>query len=47
MAEILLIEDDALWQRFSAAARSPAEPEFATHRLVSRYRDLYEKTHSG
>ena len=42
-----LIEDDALWQRFSAAARRRAEHEFPTEGLVSRYRELYEETLSG
>jgi len=44
---IRLIADDALWQRFSAAARRRAEHEFPTEGLVSRYRELYEKTLSG
>jgi len=46
-AAMQLIEDDALWQRFSAAARRRAEQEFPTEGLVSRYRALYEKTLSG
>ena len=44
---IRLLEDDALWQRFSTAARLRAEREFPTDELVSRYRALYEKTLSG
>jgi len=39
-----LLEDPALWSRFSSACRTRAEREFPTEMLVKRYRDLYEAT---
>lgn len=42
-----LLEDAALWRRFSAACRQRAVEEFPTAALVGRYRALYEKTLAG
>jgi L-malate glycosyltransferase len=46
-AALKILEDDAVWQRFSQASRARAETEFPTDGLVARYRALYEKTLSG
>jgi len=46
-AALRLLEDAALWQRFSAACRERAVREFPTAELVARYRALYEKTLAG
>ena len=46
-AALRLLEDPALWERFSAQARRRAEQEFPTGALVERYRALYEKTLGG
>ena len=42
-----LLEDAALWARFSADCRRRAESEFPTDALVGRYRALYEATLEG
>ena len=42
-----LLQDPALWSRFSAACRLRAEREFPTETLVQRYRALYEATLAG
>jgi N-acetyl-alpha-D-glucosaminyl L-malate synthase BshA len=42
-----LLEDAALWSRFSADCRRRAEQEFPTEALVGRYRALYEATLAG
>jgi N-acetyl-alpha-D-glucosaminyl L-malate synthase BshA len=44
---LALLEDPALWRRFSADCRRRAEQEFPTDALVSRYRALYEATLAG
>jgi glycosyltransferase involved in cell wall biosynthesis len=44
---LALLEDPALWSRFSADCRRRAEQEFPTDALVSRYRALYEATLAG
>jgi glycosyltransferase involved in cell wall biosynthesis len=46
-AALTILEDDAVWRRFSQASRTRAETEFPTDGLVARYRALYEKTLSG
>jgi L-malate glycosyltransferase len=46
-AALTILEDDAVWRRFSQASRARAETEFPTDGLVARYRALYEKTLSG
>jgi N-acetyl-alpha-D-glucosaminyl L-malate synthase BshA len=42
-----LLEDPALWSRFSADCRKRAVEEFPTETLVGRYRALYEATLAG
>jgi N-acetyl-alpha-D-glucosaminyl L-malate synthase BshA len=44
---LALLEDPALWSRFSAACRRRAVEEFPTEALVGRYRALYEATLAG
>ncbi len=46
-AALRLLEDRALWTRFSASCRERAVREFPTAALVARYRALYEKTLGG
>jgi len=46
-AALGLLEDPALWDRFSAACRDRAVRQFPTAALVARYRALYEKTLAG
>jgi N-acetyl-alpha-D-glucosaminyl L-malate synthase BshA len=46
-AALRLLEDRALWARFSASCRERAVREFPTAALVARYRALYEKTLGG
>jgi L-malate glycosyltransferase len=46
-AALKILEDDAVWRRFSQASRTRAETEFPTDGLVARYRALYEKTLGG
>lgn len=46
-AALALVSDEALHARFSAAARRRAERDFPTAALVTRYRELYEKTLSA
>ena len=41
---LALLEDPALWNRFSADCRRRAQEEFPTDALVARYRALYEAT---
>ena len=41
---LALLEDEALWNRFSADCRRRAQEEFPTEALVARYRALYEAT---
>jgi N-acetyl-alpha-D-glucosaminyl L-malate synthase BshA len=44
---LALLDDPALWARFSADCRRRAIEEFPTEALVGRYRALYEATLSG
>jgi N-acetyl-alpha-D-glucosaminyl L-malate synthase BshA len=44
---LALLEDPALWSRFSAECRRRAVEEFPTEALVGRYRALYEATLAG
>jgi N-acetyl-alpha-D-glucosaminyl L-malate synthase BshA len=46
-AALELLDDPALWGRFSAACRERAVRQFPTAALVARYRALYEKTLAG
>jgi L-malate glycosyltransferase len=43
-AALRLLEDPALWSRFSADGRRRAEQDFPTAALVERYRSLYDAT---
>ncbi|HVE65162.1 MAG TPA: N-acetyl-alpha-D-glucosaminyl L-malate synthase BshA [Thermoanaerobaculia bacterium] len=43
-ATLELLEDEEKWKRFSKEARRRAVDEFPTEGIVSRYRQLYEKT---
>ena len=41
---LTLLEDPERWRHFSSEARRRAVEEFPTDEIVSRYRQLYEKT---